>query len=206
MNASMTTEIGQPIKERAVDSLQQIYAVIIALAIAQAIESLLKDPLHGDLLAASQIFAGFPACVAFVVTVVPFWHGMNRHLDRCYVEKKTAVVHRALLLDFGTFFLEAILLFAVGLSLRSGIWSFFFLGLLLSVDMVWGALSHRIHFRGHKSHVLKWSAINLVAIVIAVLVVVFPIPHKITALMFVAILRTIVDYSLCSSFYFPPSG
>jgi VanZ family protein len=196
---------SERIKERSVDSLQQIYAVVIALAIAQTIESLLKDPLHGALLTRSQIFAGIPACLAFLVTLVPFWHGMNRHLDRCYLEKRSPVVHGALLLDFGTFFLEASLLFAVGWSLRSGIQSFILLGLLLLVDMVWGIISHQIHFPGRKSHVLKWSKINLAAIALAILVVAYPFQYKPLVLMFVAILRSIVDYSLCWDFYFPSS-
>jgi hypothetical protein len=98
---------GERILERSVDSLQQIYAVVIALAIAQAIESLLKDPVRGTVLDLDQIKVGLPALVAFLVTLVPFWHGMNRHLDRCYLEKESAIRQGALLLDFWTFFVEA---------------------------------------------------------------------------------------------------
>lgn len=189
-------------KERSVDSLQQIYAVVIALAIAQAIQSLLKDPVSGAVLQPSIVLLGLPAFVAFLFTLVPFWHGMNRHLDRCYLGKKGTAVHGALLLDFATFFLEASLLFAAGWSLRSGIHSFIFLGCLLSVDMLWGFISHEIHFPGQKSHVRKWSAINLVAIVIAILIVECPLQQKVILLMVVAIVRSITDYSLCWDFYF----
>ncbi len=193
---------AERIKERSVDSLQQIYAVVIALAIAVAIQSLLKDP-AGMLLARSQILVGLPAFVAFLVTLVPFWHGMNRHLDRCYLEKKTAVVQGALLFDFVTFFLEASLLFAAGWSLRSGIYSFAALGGMLLTDSLWGFISHQIHFPGQKSHVRRWSAINLVAIVVAILIVDYPFQHKILVLMVVAVMRSIVDYGLCWDFYFP---
>lgn len=191
------------IKERSVDSLQQIYAVVIALAIAQAIQNLLKDPVSGTLLALSQILVGLPAFVAFLVTLVPFWHGMNRHLDRCYLEKKSAVVQVALLMDFVTFFLEASLLFAAGWSLRSGIYSFAALGGLLVVDMLWAFTSHQIHFPGQKSHARRWSAVNLVAIVIAILIVAYPFQHKAFVLMAIAIVRSIVDYWFCWDFYFP---
>jgi len=71
---------AERIKERSVDSLQQIYAVVIALAIAQAVLSLLKDPFSGTSIVSGQILIGLPAFVAFLVTLVPFWHGMNRHL------------------------------------------------------------------------------------------------------------------------------
>lgn len=195
---------SERIRVRSVDSLQKIYAVVIALAIAQAVQGLLKDPVAGTLLAFGQILVGLPAFVAFLVTLVPFWHGMNRHLDRCYLEKKSAVVQGALLFDFATFLLEASLLFAAGWSLRSGIYSFVALGLLLVTDMVWGFISHEIHFPGHKSHVRRWSGINLVAIVVAILIVAFPFQQKSIVLMVVALTRSIVDYLWCWDFYFPP--
>ena len=194
---------AERVKERSVDSLQQIYAVVIALAIAQAVESLLKDPTTGTLLSLQQILVGLPAFIAFLVTLVPFWHGMNRHLDRCYVEKKSDVVQGALLFDFATFFIEASLLFTVAWSLRSGIYSFVALGGLLLADMIWGFISHEIHFAGHKSHVRRWSAINFVAILVAVLIVAFPFQQKLLVLMAVAIARSIADYWWCSEFYFP---
>jgi hypothetical protein len=194
---------AERIKERSVDSLQQIYAVVIALAIAQAVQSLLKNPVAGTLLELSQILVGLPAFVAFLFTLVPFWHGMNRHLDRCYLEKKSAAVHGALLLDFASFFLEASLLFAAGWSLRSGIYSFIFLGGLLLVDMLWGGISHQIHFPGHKSHVIKWAKINLAAMLLAILIVEYPFQHKPILLMVVAIVRSVIDYGFCWDFYFP---
>lgn len=50
------------INERAVDSLQEIYAVVIALAMAQAIESLLRDPVSGTLLDWNQVIS-WTACI-----------------------------------------------------------------------------------------------------------------------------------------------
>jgi hypothetical protein len=196
-------DAAERIKERSVDSLQQIYAVVIALAIAQAIQGLLKDPASGALFTFSQIVIGLPAFVAFLFTLVPFWHGMNRHIDRCYLEKEGAVVHGALLTDFVTFFLEASFLFAAGWSLRSGISSFVALGGLLLIDTLWGFVSHQIHFPTQKSHVRRWSAVNLAAIAIAILIVDYDFQSKPLALMIVAILRSIVDYAFCWDFYFP---
>ncbi len=190
--------------ERSVDHVQRIYAVIIALAISQAIQSLLKNPNDtiGELNLA-HIPAGLPAFIAFLVTLVPFWQGMNRHLDRCYLEKKTVVVQRALLLDFAVFFVEAIFLFGAGWSIKSDINTFYWLGGLLCVDMIWAIVSHYIHFPGTKSHALKWSAINVCAIVIAILVVEFPFQHKQFVLTVIAVGRTIADYVFSGGFYFP---
>jgi hypothetical protein len=190
--------------ERSVDSLQKIYAVVIALAISQAIQSLLKGPDGSGDFNLQRLASGLPGFVAFLVTLVPFWHGMNRHLDRCYLEKASAVVQGALLFDFGTFCVEACLLFAAGWSLRSGIETFYYLGALLVVDMAWAFISHQIHFSGKRSHAVRWSTVNVIAIGICVLIVEFPFERKPLVLMVMAVLRTIADYGICWDFYFPP--
>jgi hypothetical protein len=198
----MSIDPGKVI-ERSVDSVQKIYAVVIALAISQAIQSLLKDPTGATDLGLQRLSSGLPAFLAFLVTLVPFWHGMNRHLDRCYLEKTDAVVQGALLLDFVTFFVEATFLFAAGWSLRSGIDPFRYLGYLLCVDMLWAFISHQIHFPGKKSHAVKWSTINIAAMFLAILLVAYPFERKPLVLTVVAVMRSIADYALCWDFYFP---
>lgn len=189
--------------ERSVDSIQRIYAVVIALAISQSIQSLVKDPSGLTNLDLYRLWPGLPPFIAFLATLVPFWHGMNRHLDRCYLEKQGGVVQGALLLDFATFFAEAIFLFAAGWSLRSGIDTYKYIGGLLCVDMIWAFISHQIHFQGKKSHAVSWAVINVVAIVIAVLIVAYPFAGKPLLLMMVAVLRSIADYGFGWGFYFP---
>jgi len=189
---------------RSVDSVANIYAIVIGLALTQAIQTLIaKDASLGSILNNGQIFQGLPAFLAILFTLVPFWHGMNRHLDRCYITKTSNVAHQALLFDFSTFFVEGILLFAAAWSLRTGLLTFYCLGLLLAVDMLWGGISHLIHFRGQKSHVARWSAINIGAGLLGYMVCSFPFQGKPWALMVIAIFRTILDYWLCSAFYFP---
>lgn len=190
--------------ERSVDNVQSIHAVIIALAISEAIETLLKNS-NGTTseLSVTQVRIGLWAFIAFIVTVVPFWQGMNRHLDRCYLEKKAGVVQGALLLDLGVFLMEAILLFAAGLSIKSGIDTFYCLAGLLIVDMGWAAGSHYIHSRGFRSHAVKWSTINVCAMCVAVFVIVFLSQHRQFVLMAIAAGRTIADYGFCMDFYFP---
>jgi hypothetical protein len=192
------------IVERSVDSISTIYAIVIALALSQSIQTFItKDATGGAELSIEKLLTGTPAFVAFLFTLVPFWHGMNRHLDRCYLEKSSAVVQGALLFDFSVFFIESSLLFIAGWSLRSGLISFYCLGLVLLVDMIWGYISHQIHFPGKKSHVRRWAAINIGAGFTAFLIVTFPWNQKPWGLMAVAILRTVVDYWLCWDFYFP---
>ncbi len=190
--------------QRSVDSIQRIYAVVIALAIAQAIQSLLKEPTAGTDL--GLIRAGLPSLVGFVVTLVPFWHGMNRHLDRCYLEKTEGVQQGALVFDFLMFFIEACFLFAAAWTIRFGLEAFYCLGGLLVVDMAWGLISHLIHFPGQKSHAVRWSLINMVAIGIAGFVIAYPFGSKPALLMGVAIIRSVADYGFCRKFYFPAAS
>lgn len=192
--------------ERSVDSLQKIYAVVIALAISQAIQTLLRGSKDQVLSSAGDVLDAMPAFVAFVVTLVPFYHGMNRHLDHCYLEKPEADVRQgALLFDFGVFFVEAGLLFAAAWLIRSGLWAFACLGSLLLVDMLWGGLSHLIHYWGHKPSIVRWSVINLIAGGAALLValMVYPSKRLPLILMIIAIGRTVCDYGFCWKFYFP---
>jgi hypothetical protein len=92
--------------ERSVDSVARIYAIIIGLALSEAIKTLIVKDANGQMeLNFQTLWSGGAAFLAFVVTLVPFWHGMNRHLDRAYLEKTGAVVEGALLLDFGAFFI-----------------------------------------------------------------------------------------------------
>jgi hypothetical protein len=177
--------------------------VVIALAISQAIQSLLKAGTGEELLAAHQIRDGLPIFIAFVITLVPFYHGMNRHFDHCYLEKERNVVQGALLLDFGVFFIEAGLLFAVAWSLRSGLRGFILLGALLAVDMLWGVASHFIHYAGEKPSVLRWCYINLLAMGVGLGVILYPSDRRPVLLMLVAIFRTVADYKYCWTFYFP---
>lgn len=190
--------------ERSVDSISKIYAIVIALALTQSVQALVvKDATGSAELSLATLLTGAPAFVAFLFTLVPFWHGMNRHLDRCYLEKTSGVAQGALLFDFAVFFIEASLLFIAGWSLRSGLVSFYCLGLVLLIDMIWGSISHQIHFPGKKSHVRKWAGINIAAGFVAFLIVIFRFEQKPLGLMAVAIVRTIVDYWLCWDFYFP---
>jgi len=190
--------------ERRVDSVQRIYAVIIALAISKSIETLLKNPNSTAVeLSFTRVPAGVWSFIAFLVTLIPFWQGMNRHLDRCYLEKQSGVVQRALLLDFVVFFVEAVFLFAAGWSIKSDVETFYWLGVLLGVDMVWAFASHFIHFPGTRSHAVRWLIINVCAIFVAILVIeYYPFEHRQFVLMVIAVGRSIADYGFCGDFYF----
>jgi hypothetical protein len=193
--------------ERSVDSVSTIYAIVIALALEKSVETVITSNANGGPdLSFGALLTGAPAFVAFLFTILPFWHGMNRHLDRCYLEKASAVAHGALLFDISVFFIEAILLFVAAWSLRTGFVSFYCLGLLLAFDMIWDFISHKIHFPGEKSHLLNWAGINLGTGVLAAIIFALPLAQRSFVLMALAIVRTILDYWICRDFYFPRAG
>jgi hypothetical protein len=174
------------------------------LALSEAVKTLIVKDASGKMdLSPQTLWSGTPAFLAFVFTVVPFWHGMNRHLDRCYLEKTARVVQGALLLDFGVFFVEASVFLIAGWALRSDLVTFYCLGVIFLLDVIWGAVSHQIHFPGEKSHAISWSTINIVAILLTLGVVTFRFEPKPPVLMAIAIVRTIVDYWNGRGFYFP---
>jgi hypothetical protein len=64
--------------ERSVDSVARIYAIIIGLALAESIRTLIVKNANGAVdLSLTTLWSGAPAFLAFVFTLVPFWHGMN---------------------------------------------------------------------------------------------------------------------------------
>ena len=98
-----------------VRALEGLYAVVVGLALTGSVLSVvdaqrMPAPLDGD---------AVPLFFAFLFTVVPFFHGAVRHLQRTYIEEGHRLVPPALLMgDFGVLFVEACLL--VGLSALLG--------------------------------------------------------------------------------------
>ena len=203
--------------ERSIDSLQRIYAVILALSIGQAIQKILIDRETGQIIPFLlstengqsinwDFISPIPAFVAFIVTIVPFHHGMNRHFDKCYLEKDDNNLKGALLFDFFVFFLEAGIFFGFASAIRSGIASFVILGFLLAVDAIWALVSNWIHYNKQPISVIRWTAINFIFIVIGILVVglnFYDTNTKTWILMVIVISRTVADYYFSWDFYFP---
>ena len=188
---------------RSVDSLQKIYAIVIGLAITKIAMSL---PQFGDNFFA-EVKNQLPNIISFLLIVVPFFHGMNRHLDSCYIERdKKQVVQGALLLDFFVFFIESILLFICAKNINQGLTTIKILGSTLIVDMVWAVASHLIHYRSFTSTVLKWLIINAITLALGLLVILlncYSDYSKSIVITTILTIRTILDYILCWKFYFP---
>lgn len=193
--------------QRSVDSLERIYAVVVAFAVTAAIEAVLFDKGVGKA-DYDKLLDNWPALLAFVATIVPFYHGMHRHLNRVYIENRAAATTEGfLLLDFFVFFVESCILLIFASSLDTGVGAFIPLIALFVLDLFWAFIAHGIHYKEWKHSPWKWGAINLGAAVLLWFVLystLFPSPEsKAFAAAVVAVLRTVADYYFCWDFYFP---
>src|SRR5215218_1845525 len=116
-----------------VDTLKQLYSVVIALALTEAIVSLVTRTDTG----VTVHYAALPWFVALVVTLIPFHHGAMRHLDDAYVFDPVRHPKPTFLLDYLILFTEAGTLVWLGLVLTSP--QAFLSGytLLLIIDVFW---------------------------------------------------------------------
>ncbi len=186
---------------RSVDSLKGIYAIMVALAITNSINTLFKG--NPESIIDESILIHIPILTAFFFTIVPFFHGMNRHLDVSYLTKTTKT-QGFLLFDFFIFCLESITLVIFSIRYTNELEGFYILAVLLVVDVIWGILASIIHYRKVKIGTINWVAINVITIFIGFLILRFisPLSQK-YFLCLLAIFRTIFDYKVNWQFYFP---
>jgi hypothetical protein len=198
---------SEKVIERSVDSLQKIYSTVIALAIGISIQNLLVNKSTGLVECDQSTMLRLPLFIAFMAITIPFYHGMNRHFDRCYLASTAdPSTQSALLFDFVVFLIESSLLFMSAVSIRSGILSFLFIAVLLALDTVWAMLSHWIHYKNFEQSSKLWSLINAIAIFIMMLLYLnsyFSETAKLWLLSSALTARTIADYTFCWEFYFP---
>jgi hypothetical protein len=201
--------------ERSVDSLQKLYAVVVALAIGHGIIALaIGDRASMAFRSSSDLLIRLPAFLAFMVTLVPFFHGMNRHLDRCYLQDRvraTEAPRGALLFDFFVFFAQSSLLFLIALSVSEPQRAMMFLGALVASDVLWGLVSHWIHYHGENAEPgvngpAAWAMVNVLSLALGLgvaLTQIYSPETKLWVLFILACARTVADYKVCWGLYFP---
>ena len=194
-----------------VRSLERLYSTVVGLALSLALLRVIAverdaGPIRWDLL---------PLFFAYLVTLIPFYHGALRHLDSTYVEHGGREVRPgALLLDFVMLFLESCLLFTMAALLPSARLFSIALLALLSFDAVWGFVAWTgLSQRASGGAELRWSAINAVAAaaLFAVLGLIgafgaggpmleSPLRWVLPSLCWI---RTLADYAWCWAYYYP---
>jgi hypothetical protein len=189
--------------ERSIDSLQRIYAVVVGLAINEGIKRFF--------LANNNQFefptANWPQFIAFMITIIPFLHGMNRHLDRTLAEarktgKRSLLI--ILLIDFMFFIGESCFFVSLAATVTKSDEFFRLLLYLLVADVGWVCFT----FPVSKSFSWRWLSINIITSCCIGFLLFgqhrIPPGWKPSILCGVAFLRSILDYLFVWDFYFPP--
>lgn len=195
-------------RQRSVAPLKDLYTVVAGVALAAALTTLVDRGMPDAI-----NLQALPYAVAFLVTLVPFYHGALRHLDVTYFETEVPPRAGALMADWCLLFLESCLLLALALFVdRPG---YFVLALvsLLVVDALWGIGAYLKFTERKSSTTVNWAATNLVvAPVLLVLAFWFGaiasptdpigVAESLTV-MAIAIGRSSWDYRWNWSFYYP---
>jgi len=197
--------------ERPIRHLQSLYTVVAGLALTVAMTNLIDQnqeiPIRLSVL---------PYFFAYLFTLVPFYHGALRHLDKTYLEDSVKNIKSgALMADWGLLFLESCLFLGMALLLQHPVsFSYIFIFLLV-FDMLWGFFAHLAFSQQSKRQKadVKWSIINIVTSISLIAVLVFldaidntnkPIEtYRWIMILSISTVRTIWDYSWCRDFYFP---
>ena len=203
-------------QKSSIDALQKFYSIIIAGAFGSAVLKFIES-FNIDTFSSDQIIK-IILLFTFVITIIPFYHGMERHLYETHIagnqiDRPTGGKPSPVLFDVFTFMIEGGLLFALGRSLDSPdtfltIWS-----LLIAVDIAWSLIVYKIQ----RSEKPIWAKNNVVWVVIA-WIAFFISPYflewreydskfqpLVTAGLvgLAEILRSIFDYVMHWKFYFP---
>jgi hypothetical protein len=193
--------------------LQTLYTVVVGVALTVALEDIsAKGPGQTSLLTSANAVL---LLVAFIATLLPFYHGALRHLDVTWIEKEGRDIKGgALLADFVILFIEGCLFLLIARQISSAF--YFGIGLvsLLAIDMIWGIVAHFAFTQpGADKAEWKWVQNNAVAVVF-LLIVMIPLRAWVSepaqgrwmavGLLSLALLRTVVDYVRSWQFYYPP--
>ncbi len=183
------------------------FVIVLALALAEAFRQSVSDkvqePEHQVI-----FWPKLPALCSFLLLIIPFYQGMSRYFFVTYADlSKLPEPYSIYLMIDTTFFLaESALFFVMSRTLAMEKWAYFYgtVLALLYVDSIWGLVTSL-----HGAPIGTWSVLNLVfgGAITALLLRFwatknFFVPAFLgLAAMFV---RTLLDYYLTWSFYFPP--
>lgn len=193
-------------RDGSVQNLQELYTVAVGAALTLAIVRMVPET-------SSPVWVSLPVLVAFVVTLVPFYHGAMRHLDLTYQgSSATPTREGALLADFFLLFVEACLFLALASVVTNTKQAAWTLLTLLTLDGVWGIAAHSVFAKSRRSWAeIRWSLINVcTALVIFGFIKWMSVWPWVSqpgrpelSLAVICVARTLADYAWSWRFYFP---
>lgn len=192
-------------------NLQHLYSTVIGLSFSLAIYNIV-DTSRVDIPFKTELL---PFFFAFLVTLIPFYHGALRHLDTTYIEQAGNNVRKgALLMDFSALFIESCILLVLAVLLNRPVYFMWGIVVLFVFDIIWALAFWGFSQKNVRPKTeLRWATINFVFAVLLtafLLVIDFKFPNiqlnnlvLVIGIISITSIRTFVDYKLCWDFYFP---
>ncbi len=192
-----------------VESLQQVYTVILALSLGEAFMQFVNDKSGRN---ENIVNLGMlPGLIGFLALLIPFFQGMNRYFYEVYIAVPTEYYGsnkyygNYLIRDCILFTIEASIFFMLSRSMQLDQWKKYYkivIGLLF-LDVGWGIWVYYTT----STEILSWVIVNIFSLPLLILVVVLIKREKIYwgifLSLFVTISRTVFDYLYSWHFYFP---
>lgn len=188
--------------------LRTLYTIGAGLSGAVAMERLITD--DNDFSEPHLVVVALLLVVAFVATLIPFFHGSMRHMDTAW-DEEVAPSGGLMMFDFVFLFVQTLLYFVVADLTRSPTWFTVALFILLATDVLWLSTRRLLQRRStnRKSNApITWAWVNLPTIAMLALLLLVNSAGWLNdvslavAVTMVAVTRTVVDYKLSSEFYF----
>jgi hypothetical protein len=216
MTIQLTLEERQGQWKATVETLQRFYSVIIAIALTGGLAKLITSLESSTSIPATVSLVALS--IAFLSTVVPFYHGMERHLYVRHILKPDLGAGGKpipLLVDILAFIVEGGILFAMGRKLDQAIVFLQLWSALLIIGIIWTLIVWRVE----KVTNSIWAWNNIIWLCIAWVVwlgspwvlakagVSSPdqLPAIVWLIALVEIGRSVTDYIAYWGFYFPDS-
>jgi hypothetical protein len=196
--------------KRSVDAIIRLHGIVIALALTTATTAFVK-PLIGSAAPPLTVDTFLSPLslqyITLLVTVIPFYHGANRHMDVAHVFAPAHRFHAlAIMLDFLLLFAEAIEFFALALSLGDTKSFQFILFVLIVTDTIWGFISLTTAKDTVSTQTIgRWLGLNaafFLWLLAATRASIFSPDAQPGLICAAAIVRTVADYALNRRFYF----
>jgi hypothetical protein len=188
-----------------IQSLQQIYSVVLALSLGEAFRQVIVDDPDTNHRRLDR--SKFLSLVSLLALIIPFLHGMNRYLFDVYIDRTLPRYGAYLLVDCIAFTLEASLFFVLARSLSRAQWRRFYMTVvtLLSLDIFWGGFIWYFHTPSVK----PWVLVNTIFAPLIFLISYLnrAKDSRLAPLCCASLVvsRSICDYLFSWGFYFPTS-
>ena len=205
MALSASSEHREERQARSVQHLQELYTVVVGIALSLAVDRLVPAPgqefqVHRLLLA-----------LALLATLIPLYHGGLRHLDEQYAFSDTPSAERAygVLIDFLLLVLESCTFLALADSIgRPRVFALLFC-VLLALDITWASLATRfLARRPAPTPAGRWLVIDLVTGVVLLTFLATGISTDVLWYLIpaIAFTRTAADYAWTWRFHAAAEG